>query len=72
MASPATRPVDPTSPPHRGPRVEQHAILARTRCATATRWRKSRPPELLHLVPSPECANVSVRQNLPLVRSPPN
>jgi len=34
---PAARPVDPDSPPRKGPRVEQRAILARTRCATAAR-----------------------------------
>jgi hypothetical protein len=28
-----------------GPRVEQRAILARTRCATAARWRKRQTPE---------------------------
>jgi hypothetical protein len=44
MPMPAARPVVPDSPPHRGPRVEQLAILARTRCSTAARSQK---PEVL-------------------------
>ncbi|GAA0887920.1 hypothetical protein GCM10009121_08010 [Rhodanobacter soli] len=31
LSVPAARPVDPDSPPRKGPRVEQRAILARTR-----------------------------------------
>lgn len=42
MSVPATRPVDPDSPPHKGPRVKQRAILARTRCATALRLRRAK------------------------------
>jgi len=38
---PAARPVDPDSPPRKGPRVEQRAIVARTRCATALRLRRA-------------------------------
>jgi hypothetical protein len=39
---PVDSPAGLSSPPHRrtGGRVEQRAILARTRCATAARWRK--------------------------------
>jgi len=40
LPMPAARPVDPDSPPRKGPRVERRAILARTRCATAARLRE--------------------------------
>ncbi len=42
MPIPPSGPFVPTSPPHRGPRVEQRAILARTRSAIAARWRMLR------------------------------
>ncbi len=40
MASPAARPDRPRLTAAEGPRVEQRAILARTRCATAARLRE--------------------------------
>jgi len=49
--------------PHRGPRVEQRAILTRTRYATtAARWRKpkSQEREIPHRAGSSKDANVSV------------
>ena len=46
-----------------GPRVEQRAILARTRCATAARRRepKSREREIPHRAGFSELAHASVR-----------
>jgi hypothetical protein len=37
LSMPAARPVDPDSPPRKGPRVEQRAVLARTR------WKAEKP-----------------------------
>ena len=46
-----------------GPRVEQRAIVARTRCATAAQWRKpkSQEQEIPPCTGFPSAVNVSVR-----------